>query len=119
MVWLTTVSASGAPAPNPVWFCWDGAVTVRMYSLPDADRVRHLAANPRVSLNFAGDGLGGDIVVLSAIAELRPDLPAADQDPPYLAKYAVHIPRIGSTPERFARRYSLPVTLTLTRLRGH
>ncbi len=43
---------------------------------------------------------------LPAVAALRPDLPPADQDPAYLAKYAEHIPRIGSTPERFARRYN-------------
>lgn len=55
-----------------------------------------------MSLNFAGHGTGGDIVVLPAVAALRPDLPPADQDPAYLAKYAEHIPRIGSTPERFA-----------------
>ena len=74
---------------------------------------------PKVSLNFAGDGTGGDIVFLPTAAVMRPDLPPDDQDPAYLAKYAEHIPRIGSTPERFARHHSLPVTMTLTRLREH
>ncbi len=119
VVWLTTVSASGAPTPNPVWFLWDGAATVRIHSLPDAARIRHLTANPRVSLNFAGDGSGGDIVVLAAQAQPAPDDPRADQDPQYLAKYADHLPRIGLTPQMFAARYNLPVRLTLTRLRGH
>ncbi len=119
VVWLTTVSPLGAPSPNPVWFLWDGAATVCLFSLPDAARVRHVAANPRVSLNFAGDGRGGDIVVLTGTAELRPDDPPAHQVPEYLAKYAGHIARIGLTPAAFAERYSLPVTVTLTRLRGH
>ena len=119
VVWLTTVTPSGAPSPNPVWFGWDGAATLRLYSLPDAARVAHLRANPRVSLNFAGDGRGGDIVVLSGTAALAPERPPADQDAEYLAKYAEHIHRIGLTPDGFAARYSLPVLITLHRLRGH
>lgn len=117
--WLTTVSPSGAPSPNPVWFRWDGADGVVVHSLPDAARVRHLAANPRACLHFDGDGQGGDIVVLSALTQARPDDPRADQDPDYVAKYADHITRIGLTPATFALRFSLPIALTLTGLRGH
>jgi PPOX class probable F420-dependent enzyme len=119
VLWLTTVSPAGAPAPNPVWFLWDGAATVRVFSLPDAARITHLQANPRVSLNFSGDGLGGDIVVISGYAAARPGEARADAVPDYLAKYAGHISRIGLTPESFAARYSLLLQITLTRLRGH
>lgn len=119
VVWLTTVSPGGTPSPNPVWFLWDGEATVRMYSLPDAARVRHLSANPRVSLNFAGNGRGGDIVVLNGTAAQRREDPPADEDPEYVTKYAGHISRIGLTPRSFAQRYSLPLTVSLTRLRGH
>jgi PPOX class probable F420-dependent enzyme len=119
VVWLTTVTPGGAPAPNPVWFRWDGAATVRVFSLPGAARVGHLAANPRVTLNVAGNGQGGDIVVLSGLAEAHPDDAPADADPDYVAKYAPHITRIGLTPRTFAERYSLPLRITLTRLRGH
>ena len=119
VVWLTTVGAGGAPSPNPVWFLWDGTATVRVFSLPDAARVRHVQANPMVTLNFAGDGGGGDVVVLSGTAELRPDDAPADAVPEYLTKYAEHISRIGLTPRTFAERYSLPISITLTRLRGH
>lgn len=119
VVWLTTVSPRGAPSPNPVWFLWDGTATIRVFSLPDAARVRHLQSNPNVTLNFAGDGRGGDIVVLSGIATPQRDEPPADSVPEYLAKYAGHIARIGLTPRTFAERYSLPITITLTRLRGH
>ena len=68
VVWLTTVTPGGAPVPSPVWFLWDGEETVRVFSLPATARMRNLRANPRVSLNFAGDGSGGDIVVLSGRA---------------------------------------------------
>jgi PPOX class probable F420-dependent enzyme len=118
VVWLTTVSPRGAPLPMPVWFIWDGDESIVMYSRPSS-RVPNLEANPNVSLNFAGDGGGGDIVVLSGTAEMGGDTPPADQAPDYLEKYDEHIARIGMTPESFARAYSVPVRIRLTRLRGH
>ena len=118
VAWLTTVTPSGAPLPMPVWFVWDGAESVLMYSMPGA-RVRNIEANPRVTLNFGGDGRGGDIVVLSGRAAIDRDAPPADRASDYLAKYDAHIARIGMTPETFAERYSVPVRIDLTRLRGH
>jgi PPOX class probable F420-dependent enzyme len=82
-------------------------------------RVRNVEGNPRVTLNFAGDGRGGDIVVLSGAARIDGDAPAADGAEDYLAKYQEHITRIGRTPATFAQRYSVPVRIELTRLRGH
>ena len=119
VVWLTTVGASGAPAPNPVWFLWDGADRVLTWNLPAAARIAHVAANPRVALHFDGNGQGGDIVVLAGTAVADPSLPAADAVAEYVAKYAEHIPRIGHTPESFAAQYSAPLVVTLERLRGH
>jgi PPOX class probable F420-dependent enzyme len=101
-----------------VWFVWDGAEEVTMHSRPSA-RVRNVEANPNVTLNFGGDGRGGDIVVLSGHATPDTTLPAADASPAYLAKYDEHIARIGHTPETFAQAYSVPVRIRLTRLRGH
>jgi PPOX class probable F420-dependent enzyme len=118
VVWLTTVSPAGSPLPSPVWFLWDGADTVVVHSLPGA-RVRNVEANPRVALNFAGDGRGGDIVVLSGRAMIDRAAPAADRDGDYLGKYREHIARIGMTPETFAERYSVPVRIRLARFRGH
>jgi PPOX class probable F420-dependent enzyme len=118
VVWLTTVTGASAPLPSPVWFLWDGADTVTVYSLPSA-RASNIERNPRVSLNFAGDGRGGDIVVLSGLARVDRSLPAAGDAPAYLEKYAAHITRIGMTPATFAAKYSVPVAIELTRLRGH
>jgi PPOX class probable F420-dependent enzyme len=118
VVWMTTVTPAGAPLPMPVWFHWDGGEQVTMYSQPGA-RVRNIEANPHVTLNFAGDGRGGDIVVLSGTATADHDGPGADRAPEYLAKYDAHIARIGLTPETFAERYSVPVRIQLERLRGH
>ena len=118
VVWMTTVTPAGAPVPRPVWFIWDGAETVVMYSRP-SPRIRNLEANPHVTLNFDGDGGGGDIVVLSGTAVVDPDLPAANERPEYLAKYEEHIARIGMTPDTFARAYSVPVRFELTKIQGH
>jgi PPOX class probable F420-dependent enzyme len=118
VVWLTTVTPAGGPLPSPVWFIWDGAESVFMYSMPGA-RVRNIEANPRVALNFAGDGRGGDIVVLSGAATIERDAPPPAGNQAYLDKYAAHIERIGQTPETFGARYSVPVRIEVTHVRGH
>jgi PPOX class probable F420-dependent enzyme len=118
VVWMTTVTPAGSPLPRPVWFVWDGAESVVMYSRPGA-RVRNIEANPRVALNFPGDGRGGDIVVLSGNAAIDNGAPPAGPADEYRAKYDEHIARIGMSPETFVQRYSVPVRIQLTRLRGH
>ena len=119
IVWLTTVTPGGAPLPSPVWFWWDGADTVYVFSLPDTARTRNIDANPKVSLNFAGDGAGGDIVILSGVASCEPDDAGAHKLPGYVQKYQWGFDRLRLTPEQFASRYSLPVRVRLTRVRGH
>ena len=115
---MTTVTSAGSPLPMPGWFLWAGAESVVMYSRPGA-RVRNIEGNPRVALNFHGDGRGGDIVVLSGNATIDDEAPRADRAGDYRAKYDEHIARIGMSPEAFAQRYSVPLNIRLTRLRGH
>ena len=117
VVWLTTVSPKGAPLPTPVWFLWDGADRVRIQSLPSARRVRDLAANAAVSLNFAGDGEGGDIVVLSGRASVGGDAGPVPEE--YDDKYRARMEGLGVTPEQFAARYSDAIVVELTRAHGH
>jgi PPOX class probable F420-dependent enzyme len=116
VVWMTTVTPSGGPLPSVVWFHWDGGDDVIMFSQPGA-RQRNLEANPRVALNFAGNGGGGDVVVLSGPATIEE--PSPERVAAYVEKYAEHITRIGQTPESFRARYSVPIRIELTRLRGH
>src|SRR5215211_5545426 len=85
--WLTTMAPDGTPQPSPIWFLWDGE-TVLIYSQPNTPKLRHIAANPRVSLNLDGDGKGGNIVILTGEARVDDATPPANQVPAYLAKYA-------------------------------
>jgi PPOX class probable F420-dependent enzyme len=118
IAWLTTVSPSGMPQPVPVWFFWDGADSVLIYSRPDTPKLRAIASNPRVSLNLDGDGHGGDIVVATGEAIVSPD-PPAHEVPEYVEKYAPLIERNRWSPESFAADYSVPIRVRLRRVRGH
>lgn len=117
VVWLTTVTPAGAPLPRPVGFLWDGGEVVSMYSQPGA-RVRNIAANPKVTLNFDGDGRGGDIVILSGAAHVDADAPAADANPAWLDKYTAQIEQFGMTPASYAARFSVPIRVRITGVSG-
>ena len=117
VVWLTTVTPSGAPLPRPVGFLWDGGEVVSIYSMLGT-RVRNIAANPKVTLNFDGDGRGGDVVVLSGVAQVDLDAPGVDANPAWLEKYSGQIDQFGMTRESFAARFSVPIRVQLTRLDG-
>jgi PPOX class probable F420-dependent enzyme len=116
--WLTTTSQDGTPQPSPIWFLWDGE-TALIYSQPNTPKLRHIAANPNVSLNLDGDGRGGDIVILTGVARVDEATPPANQLPAYVEKYANGIKQIGMTPESFSQAYSVPVRFTPRKLRGH
>lgn len=118
ILWLTTVGADGTPQPAPVWFLWDGD-SILIYGLNEAKRNAHLARNPRVSLNFDGNGSGGDIIVITGEMRLVPDEPPADKNADYVAKYKDFIARSFQTPENFASRYGVAMRITPAKVRGH
>src|ERR1700755_3522307 len=95
IAWLTTVTPTGRPAPRPVWFVWDGtAVTV--YSQPDGAKLKHIAANDHVSLNFNCTPGGGDVVVRAGRAELVQDAPLPSQFPGFPDKCLGRIQSMGN-----------------------
>ena len=120
LIWLTTVDAKGTPQPTPVWFLWDEATsTFLIYSLTNAKRQAHLQQNPRVALNFDGNGKGGDIFVFTGEAQVSSDDPLADQLPAYVEKYRDFITRSFGTPANFASKYSVALRIRPMALRGH
>jgi PPOX class probable F420-dependent enzyme len=118
LAWLTTVGANGTPQPIPVWFLWDGADSVLIYSKPDTPKLRAIARNPRVSLNLDGNGKGGDIVVLLGDASVSDDAPA-HEIPEYVEKYRPRLEYNRWAPEEFSASYSVPIRIRVTRVRGH
>jgi PPOX class probable F420-dependent enzyme len=118
LIWLTTVRADGTPEPSPVWFLWDGQ-SFLIYSRSGAPKLRHIERQPKVALNFDGDGQGGDIVVISGEARIDPAAPPADAVPEYASKYEPGFERIGMSAEAFAQAYSVAIRVNPTRLRGH
>jgi PPOX class probable F420-dependent enzyme len=118
VIWLTTVRRDGTPQPTPVWFLWDGGETVLIYSRPNQQKERNIANNPHVSLNFDGNGHGGDIIVLTGTAALVTDAPPARDNATYVQKYDAAISRIGMDRDSFAQAYSQAIRVTLTALRG-
>jgi PPOX class probable F420-dependent enzyme len=116
IAWLATVRADGQAQASPVWFLWDGE-TFLLYSQPDAQKVRNLAANPRVALHLDDDGTGGDVVTFEGTATVEPDPPRADQVDGYLTKYRAAIEALGYEPGPFARTYSTAIRVRATRVR--
>jgi PPOX class probable F420-dependent enzyme len=116
VAWLTTVRADGQAQASPVWFLWDGE-TFLLYSQPGAQKVRNLAANPKVALHLGDDGNGGDVVSFEGTATVEPDSPRADRVDGYLAKYQAAIEALGYEPGPFARTYSLAIRVRPTRVR--
>jgi PPOX class probable F420-dependent enzyme len=98
IVWLTTVTPTGRPAPRPVWFVWDGTVFI-IYSLPGGAKLKHIAANDQVSLHFNCTPDGGDVVVLSGRAEVLQGAPPPSEVPGLLGKYLDRIQAMGYTKE--------------------
>ncbi len=118
IIWLTTIGADGTPQPNPVWYLWDGGESMLIYSLNDASRERNIERDPHVSLNFDGNGTGGDIIVLTGTARIAREEPQADQNDTFSQKYQARIAGSFGTPANFAAKYSVPIRVTIQKVRG-
>ena len=117
-VWLTTVNRNGIPNPSLVWFLWE-ADAVFLLSQPDQGKVKAIAANPRVSLNFDSDGDGGNMVILNGTASLLGPMTVDQVSPAYFSKYERGLKSLGNSPEDMIDSYSQPIRITLDKVRGH
>ncbi len=117
VIWLTTVSSEGTPQPNPVWFFWDSERFI-IYTTPNASKLKNIAINPRVSLNFEGASpLGGDVVVLNGSAHIEEN--STEPDLGYVKKYLqLATEEWGRTFEDLHKEYSVTITIKPDRLRG-
>jgi PPOX class probable F420-dependent enzyme len=117
VIWLVTVRPDGTPEPSPVWFHWDGDSFV-IYSLAKTARQRNIARNPPVALHFDSNR-GADVVVFTGEATIDDAAPPAHANTAYVEKYRADLARIGVSPENFSMRYSVPIRVRPTKLRGH
>jgi hypothetical protein len=69
-------------------------------------------------VNFAGDGHGGDIVILDGTAEIVEDAPSATENEAWVTKYANDWERSGMTAGSYAQRFSIPVRIRISGLHG-
>jgi PPOX class probable F420-dependent enzyme len=116
VVWFTTVSDRGVPAPNPVWFVRDGDDVV-VYSKPSSRRVHNIAQRPDVTLHFNSDAGGGDVVVITGRAELAPGRKPSAQ-PGYLEKYEASITgELGTTVADIDATYDTEIRVRPTKVR--
>ena len=118
IVWLTTTRADGTPLPAPVWFLWENG-TALIFTEPGAHKVRNIERQPRVALNFDGDGRGGDIVVLIGSMAIETAPVSADRLANYVAKYRDGIKMIGLDPDTMFQKYSTALRFTPERVIGH
>lgn len=114
---MTAVNSNGQPQTSPVWFHRDGEDIV-VYNRPVAARLRSIERNDRVALSLRGDRRGHAGVSLEGTAVVDESLPPAFELAGYLDKYASDIEHLGWTPESFSGDYSVPLRMTVTRVRA-
>jgi len=117
VIWLTTVDSHDTPQPRPVWFHWDGK-TILIFSERNKAKLRHIAANPRVALNFNTDEDGGDVTVIVGEAKILGHPPPTNRAKAYLKKYREGIKSLGMTVAEFSAAYTVPIIVTPQTLRG-
>jgi PPOX class probable F420-dependent enzyme len=116
VVWLTTVRRDGQPQSTPVWFLWDGALSLLIYSQDHRQKLRNIAGNPKVALHF-NDHDGSDVVSLEGEA-VTPDERPLHEVEAYVEKYRELIRDLGSEPEPFSKSYSVPIRVRITGARA-
>jgi PPOX class probable F420-dependent enzyme len=117
IIWLTSVGSDGTPQPRPVWFIWEGE-SFLIYSEPSAQKLKHVARNPKVALHFNSDAEGGDIVVFIGEAQIVEHASPPDTVAMYLDKYRQGIADIGMSIPEFAQTFSAALRVTPSRVRG-
>ena len=89
-----------------------------IFSEKDKAKLRHIARNPRVALNFNTDDEGGDVAVVVGDAKILDNPPAASRVKTYLRKYGKGIRDLDMTVAEFRDAYTVPILVTPQAMRG-
>lgn len=114
--WLTTITDSGAPAPNPVWFVSEAGALI-VFAEPSSRKVHNIRQRPSVCLHLNSDPDGGEIVIVNGDADVTTEQAASQLDA-YVAKYSSQITGpLGMTLDTFDGTYSAKIRIQPSRLR--
>ena len=113
--WLTTVTDSGAPAPNPVWFIADGDDLV-VFTDPYTRKVHNIEQRPTVSVHFNSDSAGGNVVVITAEVDMDHEQ-APSAYPAFIDKYRDGIKALGLTVEEIDHTFNTRLRIRPKRVR--
>jgi PPOX class probable F420-dependent enzyme len=116
IIWLTTVRADGTPQPTPVWYLWNGE-TFLIFTQPASQKLRNLAGNPTVALNFNTDSYGGSVTVFTGEGYVDPQGVSAAEIDAYLQKYAEGIKMLGWTQEQMVGIFSTVLRVRPSKVR--
>jgi PPOX class probable F420-dependent enzyme len=119
IVWLTTVGPTGQPQPSPVWFMWDGADKIIMYTKPDRPKVRNIKANPKVAVHFDSLARGEMIAILTGPIEISDQYPPVNKLPGYAEKYHSLFVQLETDADKMAAEYTTTLVFTIEKLRGY
>ena len=118
VVWLTTVGAkTDTPQPNVIWFLFQEDDVI-IYTKPGAQRLENIAKNPKVSLNFNSPEDGEAMTVFTGTAIVDPAIKSVIHNHEYVEKYERWMENIGMTPQQMNDEFSVPIRITLEKLRG-
>lgn len=118
VAWLTTVDGDGRPFPSPVWFLYEDDGTLLIYSQPNKPKLRNIASNARVSINFDTEENGDRVVIFDGAAVIDESAKAVADHAAYLAKYHDGILTLDMTDDSFSKDFSVPIRVILQKLRG-
>ncbi len=116
ILWLTTVTPSGRPAPRPVGFVYEAGVFI-VFSHGSAAKVRHVRVNPHVTVHFHTDPAAEHFLVVIGTAEVA-DRPHPSEVPAYLDKYEAMFPVLGYNRDSFDAYFDACIRITPERAWG-
>src|SRR5262249_28096819 len=119
IAWLTTDRPDRQPDSVPERVLVREDETLLIYSQPKKIKLTNISENPKQTQSVDVTDIGRDIIRIEGVAKHADDVPPADQQAQYAAKYAERIGAMFGTARQFAELFSEALIITPRRLRDH